>query len=247
MQIADVWIRDLPQQFQGKKYIEIFINAFARQLDELLKTFEELNLKTDLENAEGVNLDLVGNILNLTRKDAQIILMSVDNKEINDEMYRKVLKYGTLKNNSDCTYYDIVESINILWKANYVRYIESPNRPATICIMLPETSIDDADPAIGKVLTIKPAGVAMIYTIEYVIKTDISKIEIVDVSKIVFKVKSLKNNEKIHTSINLSGKIETTETIGVSAILKTNYWTLDGTYSLDGTKSLNAGIKEEKL
>lgn len=35
MDILDKWLDDLPQQFQGKKYIEALISVFAKQLEDL--------------------------------------------------------------------------------------------------------------------------------------------------------------------------------------------------------------------
>ena len=165
--VADRWLRELPQQFQGKQKIEVLINAFASEIDELLEVFEQLKTETTLEKAVGQNLDYIGDIMSTTRKDAQTILMAANNNEITDEVYRKVLMYKARQNNCDCTYYDIMESINLLWDTNNVKYVEKPERPATVLIELPEVSLDGMDPAIGRVLAIRPGGVSMVYTTEY--------------------------------------------------------------------------------
>ena len=68
MDILDKWLDDLPQQFQGKKYIEALISVFAKQLEDLYKVFEQLDTETDLDSAVGMNLDMVGDIVTLTRK-----------------------------------------------------------------------------------------------------------------------------------------------------------------------------------
>lgn len=39
MQIADLWLRDIPQQFQHKPKIELLIRAFSRQLQEVEQAF----------------------------------------------------------------------------------------------------------------------------------------------------------------------------------------------------------------
>ena len=70
MQIVDTWFRDLPQQFLEKPNIEVLLSAFAKQLQEIEQVFEELNKKTDLRDAVGQNLDWIGTILSLTRKEA---------------------------------------------------------------------------------------------------------------------------------------------------------------------------------
>ena len=61
--ILDKWLDDLPQQFQGKKYIEALISVFAKQLEDLYKVFEQLDTETDLDSAVGMNLDMVGDIV----------------------------------------------------------------------------------------------------------------------------------------------------------------------------------------
>lgn len=55
--VIDEWMNDIPSQFQGKKNIEILINAFARQLQEVQQMFADLYEKTDLDVATGQNLD----------------------------------------------------------------------------------------------------------------------------------------------------------------------------------------------
>ena len=66
MQIADIWLRDLPQQFQSKHNIEVLIKAFSKQMQELDKVFQDLNTMTDIDDAVGQNLDYVGTIIPLT-------------------------------------------------------------------------------------------------------------------------------------------------------------------------------------
>ena len=63
MQITDVWLGDLPQQFQGKKKIEILIRAFARQMEEIEAVLADINSMTDISTADGINLDYVGDIV----------------------------------------------------------------------------------------------------------------------------------------------------------------------------------------
>ena len=70
MGILDKWLDDLPQQFQGKKHIEDLISVFAKQMEDLHRVFKQLDAETDLESAVGANLDMVGDIVTLTRKEA---------------------------------------------------------------------------------------------------------------------------------------------------------------------------------
>lgn len=174
MRILEEWFRDIPQQFLGKKNIEVLIRAFARQMQELLQVFDDLNIKLDLEKAEGKNLDYVGTIVSLSRKEAGILAgIGVEEPVISDERYRQFLKYKVLRNTNNCTYDDIMQSIEILWRTDNIRYVEDPERPATILIRLQTMSVDaPVDPLVGKVMAIKPAGVALVYTINYTVIID---------------------------------------------------------------------------
>lgn len=241
------WLSDIPQQFLGRKNIEILLSVFSKQMDELYQVYEDLKYATTLDNAKGQNLRYVGDILSTSITEAQSILMSADNSEITDETYRKVLQYKSLQNNCNCTYYDIMESINLLWDARNVKYVEDPERPASIYIALEEASIDGVDPSLGRVLAIKPAGVAMIYAVDYLEDVNISESEKVTVPKIKVKVAPIVHKEDVTQKMQLKANLKTDEKLTFSVITKESLWLLDGTYMLDGTKRLNAGRMEEVL
>lgn len=166
MQIADSWLGDLPQQFLGKERIEALVAAFSRQMEELTAVFQDLETITDLDTATGQNLDYVGTIIPLSRKEAGILAgINVDEPVISDERYRQFLRYTAFRNSSECTYEDIMKSVSILWKTSDLEYIEPPDRPATILIGLKTWDIDSVeDPSKWKSLVIKPAGVHLYYT-----------------------------------------------------------------------------------
>lgn len=177
MLTADRWFGDIPQQFLGRKNIEVLINAFARQMQELEQVFDDLDTKTDLD-AAGQNLDYVGTIIPLTRKEAgELAGMNDTEPVISDERYRQYLRYKMLQNTSDCTYYDIMQAIEILWDASKALYYEREERPATIFIGLPTVNVEEEDPAIGKPDILKPAGVGFYYTVQYVAVFDHSSLE----------------------------------------------------------------------
>lgn len=240
------WIADIPQQFVGKKNIEIFIKAFSKQLEELEHVYEDLKFKTTLENATGQSLRYIGDILSTSTMEAQAILKAV-NREITDETYRKVLQYKALKNNCDCTYADIMESLDMLWDASMVKYVEDPDKPATIYIALLEAHVDSIDPAVGRVLAIKPAGIAMIYNVNYVAGANISGVEKANVPEIVMVPQWVKNNIAVVSGVKLQGDISINENVTASIISLKNFWMLDGTYLLDGSKMLDAEKIEEVL
>lgn len=177
MKIVDKWLKDLPQQFQGKKRIEILISAFARQMEEVRKVFDDVNQLTDIDTAHGVNLDYVGDIVVLSRKDAQVILRSKMDQELGDEIYRQVLRYKAVKNTCDCTYEDIVSTMKLLWDVDYIRYIEKPERPAAIFMQMPPFDINTSDPVAKRILAIRPAGVGLVYAVSYCLEADHSGLE----------------------------------------------------------------------
>ena len=168
MQIVDIWFRDLPQQFQGKHNIEVLIKAFSKQMQELDKVFQDLNTMTDIDDAVGQNLDYVGTIIPLTRKEAgELAGIGVNEPVISDERYRQFLRYQNLVNTNECTYYDIINGLHFLWGDIPIYYSERQGRPAMIFIEISAMSVDDEDLGLLKGLRIKPAGVGLTYVLRY--------------------------------------------------------------------------------
>lgn len=154
------WLNDVPQQFQDKRNIEILIKAFERQLNELEAVFSDLDTKTDLDSAVGVNLDNVGGIVGLTRKEAGL-LAGPDTVPpvMSDERYRQFLKYKTLVNTNECTYYDLMDGLSLLWDISPIYYIEDPALPAVIILTMPFLKPGGEVVRLGEVPMVKPSGV----------------------------------------------------------------------------------------
>lgn len=166
--LAREWLRDMPQQFQGKRNIEILVRALAHQLEEVEAVLREINELTDIDTAHGKNLDYVGDIVCMSRKEAgELVRQRYEEPVISDERYREYLRYKVLRNTSDCTYWDIMQALDILWDVTRATYYEKAERPATIFIGLPAVDIEDPDPAEGKPQILKPGGVGFIYTVKY--------------------------------------------------------------------------------
>lgn len=211
MQIADIWLRDLPQQFQGKHNIEVLIKAFSKQMQEVDRVFKDLNTMTDIDTATGKNLDYVGTIIPLTRKEAgELAGINASEPVIQDERYRQYLRYKMLQNTSECTYYEIMESIEILWDVDRTHYYERDDSPATIFIGLPTVDVNEDDQAKGKPKILKPAGVGFFYTSQYLTNVDHSMLE-----KVLLP--NVKNFFRFHFFAKL----------------------LNGGWSLDGSSGLN--------
>ena len=169
MAILDEWIEDLPQQFQNKENIETLIRAFSRQIEELLEVFQQLDTQTDLEVAIGKNLDMVGDIVTLTRKEAGILAgIDVEDPVISDERYRQFLKYQMLVNTNECTYHDLMDGLALLWDVSPIYYKEDPALPAVIILTMPFLTPGGKVVTLGEVPMVKPAGVRIEF--QYYIK-----------------------------------------------------------------------------
>lgn len=160
---AERWLRDMPQQFLGKKNIEVLVRAFARQLDEIRRVFEDLVEKTGIDTAMGRNLDQVGTIIPLTRKEAgELAGIDVLEPVISDERYRLFLRYQLLRNTSECTYYDLIDGIELLWGYRRIHYMEDPRHPAVIIFQTDRLDLDEEDLIeFRPELCIRPAGVGV--------------------------------------------------------------------------------------
>lgn len=156
--IADKWLKELPQQFQCKKNIEVFIEALAKQMQEILDVIQDLE-NIDINTATGINLDYVGSIVALTRKEAAA-MMGNNDFDMDDETYRLYLKYKVLLNTSECTYYELMEGLSMLFDVENVKYEENPEYPATIILNMP---VENNYIRIGSVPMIKSAGVRIIW------------------------------------------------------------------------------------
>ena len=172
MTVLDSWLQDFPQQFLGQPRIEALVSAFARQLQELERVFSDVNEKTDLETATGQNLDYVGTVIPLTRKEAAILAGAVRQNPSavmrDDEAYRKLLKYQRLVNTNECTYYDLMEGASFLLdtETTPIHYSENPDKPATIILSSPSVTFEDGFDDLLRVAFIRPAGVGVEWHID---------------------------------------------------------------------------------
>ena len=174
MKILDEWKKDMPQQFQGHHNIDVLLNAFAKQLEEIRKVYEDMQTKLDLDKAVGQNLDYVGSIISLSRKEAGTLAgLSINDPVLSDESYRNYLRYQNLVNTNECTYYDLMEGLGLLWDISPVYYKEMPEYPATIILDIPFTKPGGETVTLGEVPMVKPAGVQIQF--QYMMK---SKIEV---------------------------------------------------------------------
>lgn len=154
--------RTIPWQFRDSPKLNVILKAWARQEEELLKVFDDLNYLTDIDLTEGVGLDRIGDIVTLSRTDAYRILGYPKGVSITDDVYRRCLKFKILYNNTNATYGDIRKGIEYLWEGIHAFYTETVDRPATFQVVLDDVDLDDLDPYTSMPLIIKPAGVQSI-------------------------------------------------------------------------------------
>lgn len=153
--------QDLVEQFKEQPVIEALVEAIGEQLTDVWNFFHQLETERGVSTAVGKQLDGVGDIVVLSRKEAgELACVNESVYVIDDETYRKFLIYKIWKNTNNCTYYDIIKSFKMFWDKP-LHYKESPEYPATMIFETDELSPEDD---VQKLLTapfIKAAGVAI--------------------------------------------------------------------------------------
>jgi hypothetical protein len=164
-------------QFRNKPITNGIQKAIADTLQSVYEESQQLRFLGDIERMSGRNLDVIGERLGLSRSEAYIILRGSQSIEVTDQIYRKCLRWKQLKNNFTGTYTEIMESIRILWKTDDIIYKELPDYPAHIFISMPLYDLDIQDPWLGRALVLKPDGVTMTFTSDYLTSIAEGKIE----------------------------------------------------------------------
>lgn len=156
---------DLLEQFRNRKNIDAICNALDKQTQALSEAFNAIAYETNIDAAVGKQLDRIGNIVGLTRAEAGVLCGQTGYFDIvDDEMYRKYLKYKAFRNSSDCTYQSLITALRaILGETAEIDYEEDENFPATIILEV-RTGKDEV--SIGGIPPLKPAGVSIEYKID---------------------------------------------------------------------------------
>lgn len=124
--------KDLLEQFKGQPKILALIEVIGAELEAVYQFLEDLNVKRDVYTAEGAQLDGVGNIAGISRREAAA-LAGISVSDMTDELYRKYIIYKILRNTCDCTYSSLMQAIRMFWNgSSVVKYSEDPAYPATI-------------------------------------------------------------------------------------------------------------------
>ena len=175
----------VPSQFRDKPKLNAILKAASIQIDEMIEMFNDVDNLT-IDTATGKNLDMIGDIVNLTRLQTFGYLNNSD-FEVTDEIYRRCLKFKIIYNNTDATYSDIMKGLQLLWPGVEMTYTESPSEPATFKIHLNGVDLEDDDPAANAPFIIKPDGVQVILTNSFSHETDTVDIETFGNEKIVYE------------------------------------------------------------
>ena len=152
-----------PSQFRNKPLIEAYVRALAKQFDEVEQMFWELDNITDVETAEGEQLDRIGDMVVLSRKEAAFLVDDDSGYYVmEDDVYRRFLKYKILKNTNRCTYDDLMDGLELVWNTDRLQYVEEAENPATIIFSTGVMSLDEADIVFHRNLCIKASGVLLL-------------------------------------------------------------------------------------
>ena len=129
---------DMPQQFKDKPNIEVLLKALAKQLQEVYQFFADLRDKRSLQTAVGRQLDGIGDIVVLSRDDADMLAGLAERRlAMNDELYREYLLYKIHINTNTCTYLDVYRALKMFWNVSPLYYEERPEWPATMFFSTP--------------------------------------------------------------------------------------------------------------
>ena len=158
---------DLIQQFKGKEKITIFQKAMARQLQEVHAFFHELRIMRWLQTAEGIQLDGIGNIVDMSRTDALVLLqMAGRNVPMDDELYRKLLWFKIFLNTSDGTYTDVARTLKKFWPDTPFHYSEYTDIPATMFFTSEPVPLTTDFRILRIASRVKAAGVSLQFIIQ---------------------------------------------------------------------------------
>ena len=164
MEHLDSIIMDFPEQFRNKHNIDVLVKALDHQLQEVLDMLNQLQTDTTMDSSVGKQLDGVGDIVVLSRAEAALLSgEEIYYSVIDDERYRRFLKYKAFRNVVDGTYYDIMEAMKKVWEVDNIYYSEELSQPATIILTMPTIGPDGEPIVLGEVPAIKPGGVGMRY------------------------------------------------------------------------------------
>lgn len=153
--------QDLIEQFKGKTVIEALLEAVGEQLNDVYDFFTQLKDERSVDTSVGKQLDGVGDIVVLSRKEAgELACINQSVYVLDDEDYRQYLIYKIWRNTNNCTYYDIIKAFRMFWDMP-LYYSEDPEQPATMIFETDELSADVDVQKLFNAPIIRAAGVGI--------------------------------------------------------------------------------------
>lgn len=123
---------DLVDQFRDKPNIKAIMEVVGIELQAVFDFYQQLQTERDVETSVGQQLDGVGEIAVMSRREAgELSGNPIPFDVISDDLYRQYLIYKILKNNCDCTYPNIIKAFRMFWDRP-LYYTEDPEQPATM-------------------------------------------------------------------------------------------------------------------
>lgn len=167
-------ITDVIEQFKKGENTNAVCDAIDKQIAELVEVFDGIETLTNIDKAEGKQLDAIGDILCLTRAEAALLCGDTIYFEVlEDEPYRRYLKYKAICNASSCNYYSLIESIKaIIGEDTSIVYSEDEDYPATIFLDI--AASEDGKIYLEAIPPIKSAGITIRYITSYLGTIEIS-------------------------------------------------------------------------
>jgi hypothetical protein len=135
-EIVDISLdKDIISQFKNKPNISALQKVLETRLYEVEFFFEQINEIKDIFSCTGQQLDVIGNILGLTRYNASQLALNADFTHLDDDLYRLFLLQKIALNTSNGTYKDMLKNLNVFFgneaRDNFT-YSEKPENPATV-------------------------------------------------------------------------------------------------------------------
>lgn len=129
--------KDLPQQFRDRERINGLIEVISEQFQEIADFYETLKIRRFLFNAQGTQLDRIGSILVLSRREAMDFLGIGELPD--DDQYRIALQYKAKLNFAEGTYEDIIDQLKIINGDSLgFKFREQPEYPAMVIFETPK-------------------------------------------------------------------------------------------------------------
>lgn len=150
---------DIVDQFRDKEKIDALLEVLGEQLNDVYNFFIQLRDERDIQRSVGKQLDGIGDIVVLSRKEGGEMACETGSVYVlTDDEYRRYLFYKIWKNSCECTYSDIMRAIRMFWDKP-IYYSEDPSEPATITLQTDDFGPDDDISVIMHTPFVKAGGV----------------------------------------------------------------------------------------